>query len=348
MTLLRPVLALRRLVVLAAPLAACVAVENPGFIPDPPSGADSSTASETGSPGTTPTGSSVGSGETGTVDTGTTSPVLTGEDPTTTVSTLPSDTTTTDATTTDATTGDVSTSDATTGGSSGTTGGCAETTLVEMKPAGDAFFIAGGTDNATSCKYYDNVAGVGFACKHLNFGTTGALRIARMADGIDAMYAAYFSQDAISALVKQGVEIDHAELAIIVYDQIKHPIELRVGMITESWIPGEKNGQLALMGDSSFASSNIGFQAAPWTGEDGPRGASFEVATLSVPVDFGQHEEFISTPFAIDPWLGDEAMNFGLVLSFPKNVVVPTYGPGVKAMESVDFKPTLRIHYCMP
>jgi len=335
-----------RLAALVAPLAACV-VDNPRFIPDP-GDADSSANTTTGTPGT---GSTPGSsGETGTVDTGTTEPVLTGEPPTTTASTLPSDTSTTDATTTVDTTVDtaeVSSSDGT-DDSSGTTGGCANTAMVNMKPVADAFFIAGGSDNQSTCKYYDLLADGASACKDLNFGTTAALRLARMEGGIDAMFAVKFSYEAIAALVGQGVTIDHAELAIIVYDQIPQPIELQVGMITQSWTAGLKNGKLALMGDSSFESADIGFQAAPWNGGDGPRGASVPVASLGVPVGFKLHEELVSTPFSVEPWIDNQDQAHGLVLSFAKNVAVPTYGPGIKAMESPGFEPILRLHYCKP
>ena len=49
-------------------------------------------------------------------------------------------------------------------------------------------------------------------------------------------------------------------------------------------------------GESNFEVAQLGIIPTPWIGDDGPRGASIEVATLSVPVGFGDHERIHRPP----------------------------------------------------
>lgn len=336
MTCLRLTRALRGLAVLALAAPAACAVENPGFMFETESaGTSSGATTTTTAPTTSPTASSVATTDTGVAETGTTTDGVTGSGPTST-SSDPSDATTVGDPATDSSTGVVP----------DTTGGCVQM-VMDLQPVEDAFFIAGGTDNQTTCKYYDSVTDPEAPCKLLNFGTTGALRIARMDGGIDAMYAARFPHAKLLELVAQGVEIGDAELIMTVYDQVEASTTLQVGMIKANWLAGTRNGEIGQEGDSSFESASLGVQAIPWPNDDGPRGASTKVADLKVPVGFEQHQQITSSSFSIAPWLNDPMNVSGFVVSFPKAAALNTFGPGFKAMES-SFKPLLRVHACMP
>lgn len=309
-------------------LGACPII-NPDF--DTGAGGESSGASSTSSTSSTTSATSdpatAGSGVTGTAETSATST----SDPSTT------DPATTDGVTTGGTTDPATTGDA-----------CdAPNAYLDVKVADDAFFISGGTDMQTTCNYYQKLAHPEFPCRDLNLGTTGALQIARMDGGIDAMYAARFSHDALKTLVDQGAVFFHAELMITVYGAVTEDLELRVGMIEEEWIEGLKDGDVGTEGDSSFQSRSIGVQAIPWTNADGPRGASSQIATLSVPLGYADHAVLTSDPFTIQKWIDDPLQNHGLVVSFTKGLPPPLLGPGIKAKES-PFPPVLRVHHCIP
>ena len=338
--------ALRRVVLLAlaAPMLACIVAENPGFLFDTSTSAGAETA--TSDPATTTVTSTVGTANTGVADTGTTADSVTdpGPGPTATASSDPATSdTTSDATATDATATDAQTS------SGGTTDGACEGIMMhqDISPVADAFFISGGTENQTTCIYHDDVNGAKLPCKDLNFGATGALRLARMDGGIDAMFAVRFSIEELLELAKTAGKFDHAELVMTLYDGIENDIQFEVGLIQHGWTDGSQNGTLAVMGDSSFQSADIGFQAKAWMGNDGPRGASMKVTTLDIKPGYVNHAEVASGPFGVDAWLEDPLKGWGLVVAFPKNVAINTYGPGFKAMEAgLDYQPVLRVYYC--
>ena len=332
--------ALRRVVLLAlaAPVLACIVADNPGFVFDTSTSGGAETAST--APGTTTVTSTVG-----TADTGTSADTVTDPGPGP-MATASSETPTTD-TTSDASATDASATDGQTSSGSTTDGAC-EGVMVhkDIDPIADAFFISGGTENQTSCMYYDALNGAKLPCKDLNFGATGALRIARMDGDIDAMFAVRFAGEKLIELALQAGKFDHVELVMTVYGQIDESIQLQVGLINQSWFPGFQNGTLALMGDSSFQFADIGFVEHEWIGGDGPRGASTPVATLEITAGYKEHAQFTSGPIDIDAWLDDPLNNWGLVVSFPKEVALNTYGPGLKAMESGQYRPLLRVHYC--
>ncbi|MBA3548671.1 MAG: hypothetical protein H0T76_19470 [Nannocystis sp.] len=336
-----PVLALRRLVfvALAVPMGACIA-PNPGFIFE----TDGATAgmSDAGT-ATVATGSAGSTDAVPTTDASTSGAVTS-----TTAGTLPVETST-DATLSDATSSsETSIGGSTSDSSTGEQPACAMKQTTDFFAIDDAFFIAGGSDNGSTCLYFDAVDGSEHPCKRLNFGKTSALRVARMDGGIDAMYAVRFPGTKLADFVAEGNQIVEAQLVMTVYGEIAKPIEFRVGMITDQWAAGESNGTPAGGGESNFEEYQLGIAANPWTGGDGPRGAGSQVATLSVPVGYADHAQITSTPFGIDPWLVDPLSANGLVVSFTKDAAVETFGPGLKAMESGQFQPLLRVTHCAP
>ena len=347
MALTRPVLALRRFIVLALPLGACIA-PNPGFIFEtdgaPPGMTDV---------GTTTVANSVGTDDAGSTDAvpttdGSTSSVVTS----TTVSTLPSDTTSdasnTDATNTD-TMGETTMGETSSGSSTGVQPECEMQVVEDFFAVDDAFFIAGASGNEKlNCLYYDPVIGSEHPCRQLNFGSTPSLRVARMEGGIDAMFAVRFPGLKLVEIVKQGNQVVKAELVLTFYGEIAAQVDFGVGMIMDQWVAGEGNGTFGAGGESNFEEYLLGFLATPWTGDDGPRGASVQVATLTVPKGFGEHEQIASTPIDIAPWLADPVKAQGLVVYIDKNFPVGTFGPGLKALESGIFQPRLRVTYCKP
>lgn len=318
-------------------LGACP-IANPDFdtsadpTGDAGGGASTGAATSTSTSASATTEPASGAGVTGTAETSATA------------TTLPTSTTDPGTTTDGVTTGGT-----TEPGTTGTTGNAcdAPNAYLDVKIANDAFFISGGTDAQTTCNYYQAIAHPEFPCRAINFGTTGALQLARMDGGIDAMYAARFSHEALQTLIDQGAVFFHAELMLTVYGQVTKDLELRVGMIEEEWIEGTKDGDVGTEGDSSFESRSIGFQAIPWTSADGPRGASSQVSTLVVPLGYADHSVLTSKPFTIQKWIDDPMLNHGLVVSFPKGVPPTLLGPGIKAKES-PYPPVLRVHHCIP
>lgn len=351
MALTRPVVALRRFIVLALPMGACV-IQNPVFIFET-DGATAGTA--TTDAATATVANSVGTDDTGAVPTtdGTTSSVVTS-------TTVDTPDTTTDAALTDATSvgestmGESTMSETTMGetspdSSTGVQPECEMQTVEDFFAVDDAFFIAGASVNDPStCQYYDPLIGSNHPCRQLNFGSTPSLRVARIEGGIDAMFAVRFPGLKLVELVNQGNQIVKAELVLTFYGEIAAQVDFGVGMITDQWVAGEGNGTFGMGGESNFEEYMLGFVASPWTGGDGPRGASVQVATLTVPKGFGEHEQIASTPINIAPWLADPFKAQGLAVYFPKNVAVGTLGPGLKAVESGQFQPRLRVTYCEP
>lgn len=330
-------------VAIAAATSACP-MNNPAFLdsdgaPERTTGEASTT--ETGT--TTTSGGSAGESSSG----GTTTTTTT----TATTATTSTSTTTTDASVTVAdtgtseplTTGDTSTGDTSTGNNA-----CDTPTETILKAAADAFFISGGTDNGTTCAYYDQITDPTAPCKLLNFGKTGGLRIARLDGGIDAMFAVRFEHEALALLADEGEMILDARVVLTLYAAIfDEDQDLRVGKLTEEWIEGVKNGEVAGDGDSNFDMRHVG-QAIKWTNSDGPRGASVEVGTLKIPLGYANHAEVESSPFKIDDWVADPASNNGIVISFAKNVMPDLGGPGIKSRESVEFAPRLIVRHCKP
>lgn len=324
----RPVLALSHLTALA--LAGC-SITNPGFLFEPEStGADTATTTGTSSePGTDA------------------SPTSTAAQPDTT--TAQPDTTSTGPT------GDTTGSDATSVGETspdGTSGVnvCDVLLSMDIMAVSDAFFIAGSTDGGTKCNYYDALLGGATGpCHALNFGTTGALQLARTAE-FEGMYAVRFDQSPLALLDQDQVHIDHAELLMTGYGFIQQELTLQVGAITEPWSEGNKNGTLAEQGDSTYAEPTLGIIESAWTNGDGPRGASQPLASLSVPIPPQDQDHFTLTsePFALAPGFSDQLSLNGLVVAYPAGMLVKSFGPGLKSRESGVFQPILRVYYCNP
>ncbi|MCA9634553.1 MAG: hypothetical protein KC420_00775 [Myxococcales bacterium] len=252
-------------------------------------------------------------------------------------------TSTTSGNSSDATTSttDPNTTDATTG----TTGGvsCDAPEVLQIPAAADAFFIPNGTEGGLTCVY--DILSADNPCKKLNFGMLDGLRLLRLDGGIDPMYAVRFQHQPLVDLTDMGMKVLDAALIVSVYDEIVvEGMKLKVAMIGEEWLEGNKPGTLAGDGDSSYLFRNV-MAAAPWSGGDGPRGGSKEVATLPIPVGYAQNEKVASTNIDLTPWINDPNANNGLVVYFPAGTPVDTVGPGIKTRESAN-PPVLKIHYC--
>lgn len=331
--------ALRRLAALAlaasAASAAC-AYENPGFMFE--TGGATSSAGSTTTPTTGASASSVGPTDTG--DPGSTTAGVTSD--------APPDPTTADSSTT-------STIDETTlgEGSSGTSTGAAECELIEhpVEAINDAFFVSGSTGGGTQCLYLDWLpGGKNGPCFMLNFGGLAALRLGKMDDGMEAMYAVRFDQDQLKAIVLEGAPIEHVRLVMTGWAPIDEDFDLVVGRINELWGTGEKEGDLAGPGESTFALRNSGLFDDEWSAaNDGPRGASEFAAYMTVPAAAEDHFDIISDEITVDGDLVEQLSLRGLVVSYPPDAANYTYGPGLKSLESIpDYYPRLLVYTCAP
>ena len=271
--------------------------------------------------------------------------------------TTTSNTTTSEGMTSDGPTSDATTSEGSTDGTTnGTTDGTTDSTTGEpacdvpdqetdIPAARDAFFLRG----PEPCKdYIDKIGNPDVPCGVLSFGATDALLLARLEGGYEAMYAVDFDLTKIITLKNQDQAIiKDALLGITVYANAGEPLTLRVGKIVpaQGWVEGTKDRSVGIAGDSTFLFAAIGQPNVAWQNGDGPRGASLEAASIAVPKSFEEHDVLLSTPFLIDDWLDNPGMARGLALSFAKGMTV-LHGPGVKARESVNYAPFLRVRYC--
>lgn len=322
---------------LASPVACTI--DNQAFM----FGTDGDTTGSAGTSTTAPTTgvSSVGSLDTG-VDTGPPTDVGTAATGDPSISTSgPTSDVTSDAT------ADASTAAETTS----TTGAveCGEPIYVDVPATADAFFIAGSTDQGTSCNYYGGVpGGPQPACAPRNFGTTGALQLAKADDNVEGMYAVRFSEADLNALQANNVQVELAELHLTGWGLVEAPLYLEVGMIGEKWAEGGANGTLALMGDSSYVSP-YGGNGQQWMGGDGPRGGSEWAADLFVEIPADDHFPLISDVFPVGTDYVEQLSLRGLVVSYPLETELYTYGPGIKSHESiVEYWPFLRVYGCLP
>jgi len=321
----RLALALRNLVVLAAP-AAC-AIENPGFMVDPSSTRGSDSAST--STDSTRTGTDSASSTAGTDAV-----------PTTTVSTLPADTTTLDPTTLDPT----QTSSTTV---SPDTGVDCVPMMIDIPAEADGFYIAGGTMGGTTCDYAAKIQGSELPCKDLNFGITEDLRLARSPE-FDAMYVVRLPKSQFMKLKADGVSSATAELHVNAF-AAPPEVTLRVGKIKDQWLEGAQDGSMAQQNDSSFQATSVGVVDTPWSDPDGPRGASTKVTTLFVPSDYPDATFLHTGTFPIDDWLDAPEQAEGLVVSFFKGDGMSPEGPSFNTLNHPDLTkhPFLRVQYCM-
>jgi hypothetical protein len=226
---------------------------------------------------------------------------------------------------------------------------CGDPIYVDVPATADAFFISGSTDQGTSCNYYGGVpGGPQPACAPRNFGATGALQLAKADDNVEGMYAVRFSEADLNALQANNVQVELAELHLTGWGLVEVPLYLEVGMIAEQWAEGGANGTLAVMGDSSYVSPNGGM-GEQWVGGDGPRGGSEWAADLFVEVPVDDHFPLISDVFPVGADYVEQLSLRGLVVSYPLETELYTYGPGIKSHESiVEYWPFLRVYGCLP
>lgn len=315
---------------LAAPLAACL-VENPAFMLDTEGARTGTGTAATIDPGTGTVTTDTGVADTGM--TGMTGDAGTGPGPTSTTSTsLPADTTTDESTSA--------------GSSSTGVNACTELAVVDIRAVDDAFFVSGSTDNGTRCEYYDNVPGVESPCHKLNFGALSSMRLARIDDGIDAMYAVRFSPQELTVLLEPGIQVLEAELFMTAYDKSDDLVDLEVGLISQTWVEGDKAGTLAGPADSSFDFASPG---VPWNGGDGPRGASTKAAVMLVPEPTEDFYTLTSGPIDLGLDFFEQLGAKGLSVYIPKNLPIGSRTSGLIALEAPQDQskhPFLRVHYC--
>ncbi len=330
---------LRCLAMLGLAATAACQMDNPGFKFDRGSGGTStgtSTTPTTGLASSTTTDAS-------TSTSGATTDGVSSSGPTATATSEPGSTSSVD-------TGSLATSDSTGMTSDSTTGGCPEK-VIEIPAEADGFYIAGGTLGGTTCGYPSDVKGKLLPCRSLNFGITQSLRLVRGAGEFEGMYAVRFVQSALIQLQQQGITSASAELVVSMF-AAPPAVVMRVGKINVEWFEGLRDGLPAQFGDSNFENSKISDLYYEWSkASDGPRGASTEVAELSVPAVFPDPTFIASTSFAIDDWLKAPEAAQGLVLSFYKNDAVGLEGPSIHTRESAlgpMVRPFLRVRYCEP
>ena len=302
---------------------------------------------------------------TGTAGTGTTAPTTgvssvgstdTGVDtrPTTSAGTSPGTATGDPSVSTSGPTSDA-TSDATADAgtaadSTSTTGAGCDYVYLDVPATADAFFISGSTNAGTACNYYGGVpGGLQPACAPRNFGTTSALQLAKTDDGVEGMFAVRFSEAGLNMLQANNVQVEFAELYLTGWGLVEKSLSLEVAMISVPWAEGGANGTPAMMGDSSFEFANIGINNNEWVDGDGPRGGSAWAADLFVDPQVDDHFPLISEVFQLDADYVEQLSLRGLVVSYPLETELYTYGPGLKSRESiVEYWPFLRVYGCLP
>lgn len=333
-------LALRHVAVLAVSASVACTVDNQAFMFDTNTDGTGTGTAPTTAPTTDVSASSVGTADTGVVDTG-----LTGE------TTGPGATVTSDHS--GSTSGSTSEANTDTASSSTSDTGpvdCGNAVYIDVPAAADAFFIAGSTNQGTTCNFYGGVPGGAFApCYTLNLGTTSALQFAKHEDEVEAMYAIRFEQDPLIMLQQNGFQIAFAQLNLTGWGLVEESLELEVGLLGDTWDEGGQNGTPAVMGDSSFEFASYGIKATAWTGGDGPRGASEYAADIFVDIPLDDHFPLVSTEFTLGNDFVEQLAQRGLSVSYPIDTELFTYGPGLKSREApAIYHPFLRIFGCMP
>lgn len=339
-----PGLILRGLAALALATPVACTINNQAFMFE--SDGDGSAGTSTTAPTTSGSATSFGGTDTG-VDTGpssdVTAPGTATGDPSISTSGPTSDATsdvTSAATSNGGTTADTTS----------TTGGidCADPGYFDVLVAADAFFIAGSSNQGTSCGYPGGVpGGLQPSCAVRNFGTTSALPLAKTSE-VEGMFAVRFNADMLQMLQNNNVQIAFAKLYLTGWGLAPSLPYLEVGMVldTNYWAEGKANGTVAILGDSSYEAPIVGTNDQ-WVYHDGPRGDSEWVADINLDIPADDHYSLISEGIVLGDDYVEQLSQRGLVVSYPIDAE-PDAGPGLKSRESIqEYWPFLRVFYCL-
>jgi hypothetical protein len=212
--------------------------------------------------------------------------------------------------------------------------------------ASDAFFV---NTTGADC-FLQGAENPNYGCPDLNFGATEALRLIEEPGVQSTTYALIPDLAELAGLAGDSPEIAEVSLKVTVDGYIDEPTKIRVGVIgdADKWIAGSQHA-LPPEGDEASYSYRANAMLLPWSGGDGPRGASFELCSLELAAGMYDHVQIhlcdVELAGVFESWLTGSAKNHGLVLS----TEAPSEGLYVKSIDAAQaYHPVFEAFYCPP